>query len=245
MTQLYVRFFRHSANRWLLALGLLLSVLVPQDAEASHSMGADLTYECLGGNLYRLRLAFYRDCDGIPAPSSVTININSSCYPARTVTLFPTPSSPLEISPICATQVSSCQGGTYVGVQQWTYEGTVTLNGPCADWNFSFTECCRNAAITNLVGASGESMYVNAILNNLAAPCNNSPIFSNYPVPFACVNRNFVYNHGVYDQDGDSLVFQLVTPRTSATDSVTYGTGFSAAVPLTSGLLPILRSSLT
>jgi gliding motility-associated-like protein len=81
-------------------------------------------------------------------------------------------------------------------------------------------------------------MYVNAILNNLAAPCNNSPIFSNYPVPFACVNRNFVYNHGVYDQDGDSLVFQLVTPRTSATDSVTYGTGFSAAVPLTSGLLP-------
>ena len=31
----------------------------------------------IGGNQYRLRLAFYRDCDGIPAPSQVTISITS------------------------------------------------------------------------------------------------------------------------------------------------------------------------
>ncbi len=209
-----------------------------QQAKASHAMGADLTFRCLGGNNYELSLAFYRDCSGIPAPPSVAIEITSSCYPARTVTLFPAPNQPTEISPVCATQLSTCDGGTFVGVEQWIYRGTVVLNGPCSDWRFSFTECCRNVAITNVIGASGESMYVSAVLNNLAAPCNNSPIFSNFPVPFACVGQRFAYNHGVYDADGDSLVFQLVTPRTALNDSITYSPGFSATTPLSSSLLP-------
>ncbi|MBL0343143.1 MAG: hypothetical protein IPP71_21105 [Bacteroidetes bacterium] len=42
-----------------------------QEVSASHAMGADLTYECMGGNTYKMRVSFYRDCIGIAAPTSV------------------------------------------------------------------------------------------------------------------------------------------------------------------------------
>ena len=31
---------------------------------ASHAMGGELTYKCVGGNAYVFELAFYRDCNG-------------------------------------------------------------------------------------------------------------------------------------------------------------------------------------
>ena len=59
--------------------GLLLTVCTfsVRDAKASHAMGMDLTYVCLGGNTYEFTLNFYRDCAGAGAPGSLTININS------------------------------------------------------------------------------------------------------------------------------------------------------------------------
>ena len=42
--------------------------LAGQQARGSHSMGADLTYTCLGGNTYQVTITFYRDCIGIAAP---------------------------------------------------------------------------------------------------------------------------------------------------------------------------------
>jgi hypothetical protein len=204
-------------------------------------MGADLTYECRGGNLYRLTFTLYRDCAGIPAPTAITINVSSSCYAPRSVTLFPTATSPVDISPVCSAVASKCVDpvSAFPGVEKWTYIGTITLNGPCADWYFTYTECCRNAAITNIAFPGGESMFIDATLNNLVAPCNSSPVFSNYPILFAFQGKHFIYNQGAHDPDGDSLVFQLTTPRsTSLIDTVQYLPGFSPQVPLTSGLIP-------
>jgi len=51
-----------------------------QSANASHAMGADITYECLGGDTYRIRVSFYRDCIGIASPGNVWVNVVSqSC----------------------------------------------------------------------------------------------------------------------------------------------------------------------
>ncbi|MBL0104160.1 MAG: hypothetical protein IPP51_10690 [Bacteroidetes bacterium] len=49
--------------------GLLIALwmLALPSAKASHSMGSDLTYHCLGGNQYEITLSFYRDCAGIDA----------------------------------------------------------------------------------------------------------------------------------------------------------------------------------
>lgn len=247
MIQSTERFFSSGAVTFrVLVFSVLLSLLAGS-AQGSHSMGADMTYTCLGNNRYVIKLAFYRDCAGIPAPGSVTVDISSSCATLPSVTLFPTADSPYDsISPECvnSSQQSTCHGGTLVGVERWTYVDTVTISQACSDWRFSWSTCCRNTAITNILNPGGESMYISALLNNLAAPCNSSPIFSNFPVPFTCVGQRFTYNHGVYDVDGDSLYFQLVNPRNGplAGDTIQYDSGFTAAHPFTSSLLPVSNS---
>ncbi len=204
------------------------------EVQASHSMGSDLTYRCLGGNQYELTLSFYRDCAGIPADSFAWINITSSCFPSGSVTLQLVPGTGQEITPLCPSQVSTCNGGTFTGVQEYVYKGIVNLPGPCADWSFDYYLCCRNMAITNLDFPASTSMYVFATLNNLVANCNNSPTFSNRPVPFVCMGQQYCYNHGAFDPDGDSLVYTLMTPMDSPNFPVQYSTSFSATNPLTS-----------
>ena len=58
------RFLRHL----LIALGALL--LWQGEARATHAMGGELTYECIGAGIYRVRLSFYRDCNGVAAPTN-------------------------------------------------------------------------------------------------------------------------------------------------------------------------------
>lgn len=48
----------------------LLFVLVAFKSNASHVMGGEITYKCIGGNTYIFELTFYRDCNG----SDVTIS---------------------------------------------------------------------------------------------------------------------------------------------------------------------------
>lgn len=203
---------------------------------ASHSMGADLTYQCLGGNNYRLRLSFYRDCDGATAPIQAIINVSSaSCGISFDVFADTIPNTGKEITPICPTMESTCGNGTFTGIQEWIYEADVTLPMECSDWTFSYELCCRNSAITNISNPSGENIYVYSMLNNTNGVCNNSPTFANKPVPFICLDQQFCFNHGSSDIDGDSLVYTPITPMTSSGGwNVTYLPGFTSTQPLTS-----------
>ncbi len=206
-----------------------------QKATASHSMGADLTYTCLGGNTYQVTLTFYRDCIGIAAPTNPFVTINSaSCGQSLGVTCYPRAGTGQEVTPACSTSVTTCNGGTFTGIQEWVYDGIVTLPQQCTDWVFGYALCCRNAAITTIVTPGSSTFYIYATLNNVITPCNNSPTFSNKPVPFVCNGQQFCFNHGAYDIDGDSLAYQLITPYQTATTTVVYNAPYNAAQPLNS-----------
>jgi gliding motility-associated-like protein len=81
-------------------------------------------------------------------------------------------------------------------------------------------------------------MYIPATLNNVAAPCNSSPTFSNPPATIICNGQQFCFNHGAIDPDGDSLVYSMVTPYDdgpgSGTPNVIYLGGYTAQQPLPS-----------
>lgn len=217
-----------------IAFFLILALCNTEKVQASHSMGSDLTYRCLGGNSYEITLSFYRDCAGVEADTAALIHFESSCYGDDTLTIYQIPGTGQEISPICRNDTTTCNGGDFTGIQEYVYQGIINLPGPCADWKFSFNLCCRNWAITNINNPGNTLMYIYATLNNTITPCNNSPVFSNKPVPFACLGQQFCYNHGGFDTDGDSLVYSMITPYDSAGLSVSYIPPFSATSPLSS-----------
>src|SRR5206468_359523 len=110
----------------------------------------------------------------------------------------------------------------------------VTLPMQCTDWSFSYSLCCRNAAITTITTPGSNTFYIYATLNNTISPCNSSPTFTNKPVPFSCLGQQFQFNHGAVDPDGDSLVYTLVDPMQTATNPVSYINPYSATNPLNS-----------
>lgn len=231
--------FRKLSLPGLFILAIPFWMLVPTpEARATHAAGAELTYHCLGGLSYEVYAVFYRDCGGTPEPSTLTIAYKSaSCNYARTIMATKVATgNGTEITLPCTTMPSSCNGGNSTGIVRWVYRAVVTLPFACNDWTFSYRVCCRNCTVTTIQApcATGSELYVEAKLNNLAAPCNSSPVYGNSPIAFVCLGQNFNYNQGTFDPDGDSLSYELIVPKTSATGEVTFIPPATAASPIAS-----------
>ena len=220
--------------RILIAL-LGMMTWMTNDMRATHAMGADLTYECIGPNQYKVKLQFFRDCHGIEPEFLLSVRASSaSCNSIFTVNMTRV-GAPEIITPLCPGEPDECIGNGTYGVQQYFYEGTTTLP-TCAgggnDWVFSWTECCRNTAITTLILPDGQDFYVTAKLDNTLSDCNNSPTFLNVPTPFTCAGQEVFYNHGAVDPDGDELRYSLVNCQKASNTTVDYLPPYTGATPL-------------
>ena len=234
---------------------LLLGLIsFTKPAQASHIGGGDFNYQCIGPNTYMVTLNLYRDCDGIGMGilQYQTINFTSTCGQTLAVH-FPLQNVPLgtEISQLCSSSIvnSTCNGGNLPGMQQYTYSGIVVLDPPCNDWTMSWTSCCRNADIQNIVNPASSSLWVPATLNSASDSCNNSPVFNAQPIPYVCQNQPVNYNFGVSEPDGDSLVYSLVSPIASSNNGVhtniTWNTGYSSTQPIPGCILNPNTGQLT
>lgn len=220
-----------------LLLALIATILLfcaPIRSYASHCVGADLSYECLGNNQYRITLNFYRDCNGISAPSSASVTIKSSSCGRNLSATLNRQGGATQVAPICPQQLNqtTCNGGNLPGIEQYVYSGVVTLPAQCADWVIGYDLCCRNSAITNLNSPGSYDMYVEARLNNANGLCDNSPVFTSLPTPYICSGQQTFYNHGAVDIDGDSLVFSLANPLGGPGSNIPFKSGLSVNNPI-------------
>jgi gliding motility-associated-like protein len=200
-------------------------ISVYSETYASHAMGADLTYDCIGPNTYRVRYTFYRDCAGIAAPTTATVRYSSiTCGINLNLTVNLVPGSATEVSPLCPSYIglSRCNGGTLPGVQAYIYEGVVTLPAYCTDWVFSVSINARNAALNTISTPGSQNLYVEANLNNISTLCNSNPIYTTIPVPYICLGQPYTFNVGAIDADGDSLYYELTPALTAAGTPVPY-----------------------
>jgi hypothetical protein len=208
-----------------------------QNLKATHAMGAEITYDCLGGNTYEFTLRFYRDCEGITPLNSLTLTFNSaSCNQNFSRNAILQVGYPIEVSPLCPLQLpnSECNGGNLPGVQEYLYKATVTLPAACRDWKVGFSEGYRNATITTIDKPNSTYLYVETLLNNVDAPCNSSPDFTNIPTPFVCRNQPYDYNHGALDPEGDSLAYSLADVLKASGSQATYLGSYSGINPISS-----------
>lgn len=222
-------------NQFILALIFILASIQTQ---ASHIMGGEVTYRWLSGNDYLVSLNLYRDCSGIPAPTTGDIAVfSTSCQDSFIVNL-PEVSFD-QLTPACNNVVTTCNGGVSFGFERHFYSDTVTLPFTCYDWKFVFAECCRNATITNLNNGSGYGAYFYTGIDNLNVLFNNSPVFTAEPIIFLSTTQNYTLNNGIFDPDGDSLVISLSPAldgnifSPSVANAIPYNPGYSYLNPVT------------
>ncbi len=182
----------------------LLTVLFAPMAHATHNMGKDLQYVCLGqvgGNMqYKVTVRYYRNCwdnsfqgQAASAPSSVGLEVTatgcSGFTSNYTLNQDPTAQPPngSEVSQLCPAQLpqSGCnwtQSGSnppYPGVQVYTYTGIVNIPVGCGTVTFGTTDCCRNSSISNIPNPGGEDLSIYCTVNNTIDPATGQPYCNN------------------------------------------------------------------
>ena len=138
---------------------------------------------------------------------------SASCGVSSSVSLYQVGPSVI-ITPICPTMNSTCTGGAVIGIEEYTYVGTISIS-KCTDWILSVEECCRNNAINTINSPGSEELRIEATLNNTLY-CNNSPTFSQPPVPYICANTLYCYNNGAIDSFNIDSLESILTNSISA-----------------------------
>jgi hypothetical protein len=77
-----------------------------------------------------------------------------------------------------------------------------------------YAERNRNSGILNIPNAGEVPFYTETLLTVASgAPCNHPVTFKVLPIDRACKGIAFFHNPGAIDIDGDSLTYELVTPK--------------------------------
>jgi gliding motility-associated-like protein len=216
---------------------LLTFAILPRQAEASHMMGVDLTYECLNNCTIRVYLRAYRDCTGASGiTNAISFNAQTPGCGQPTAIGGWSVQVTTEVTPLCPGAATGCtvSNAPINGVQEYYwYRDYNICNVPNCLYTISWGSCCRNGAITS--GASNQGMGINTTtLNTSIQPCNSSPQFSTPPVPYICQGQPYTFNQGATDPEGDSLSYSLGPCYTDAFAQVNYATasGYSPTQPL-------------
>jgi large repetitive protein len=195
--------------------------LIAGQAEASHVLGGNFTWQCLGAGQYQVTFTMYRDCYGQTAPlpvETVFMVPDASCGIDPTSVGFNLVST-TEVTELCPTELinSSCNGGILPGVQRIVYTETVTLDPSCAwtlywvsgDWNYA----------NNINFMTFPDAYIHCEINP-AAGCISSPQLTSQPVPYECRNQGVITNPLTWSNTGGlTLNYTLGTTLTLSDES--------------------------
>lgn len=195
-------------------------LLLPTVLQASHIVGGEMTYTCLGNDRYDIALTIFRDCEnGNPQayfdnPAIVGIFNARTGNLIRTISLFLPSDDTLDLTQVnpCFTIVQD------VCIHTTTYRRRLTLPYSADGYHLVYQRCCRNNVITNILqpGFTGAT-YETLIGPSALSSCNSSPSFQDWPPFYICQGSSIDYDNSATDIDGDSIVYGLYTPHEGGT----------------------------
>jgi gliding motility-associated-like protein len=179
----------------LFLLNLLLPVVCPFLAFATHQRAAEITYRHVSGLTYEITLISYTFT---PSPANAFreyLLINWGDGTASEIRRVQVTYLPDEIT-----------YNKYLG--QHTFPGPSTYTISCEDPN-------RNGGILNIPNSINTPLFIvsELMISPFIGGYNNSPVLLIPPIDNGCVNQPFYHNPGAYDADGDSLSYKLITCR--------------------------------
>lgn len=190
-------------------------------ANASHSLGTELTYEYVGTsanpNQYHVVARLIRDLNSTIEDLVITLTCGKeecgNTLPGSfTATLTRTSSTPIP---------TGCANGGY-NYSADILEGLVTL--PPAHWTLSVNVSNRQRGVVNIAFSDTYTTYVKAELNNTNGLINSSPRFTTARIiQLTNSQPQQRYSANAFDAEGDSLVYQLVQPLAEPTAAAPCG----------------------
>jgi gliding motility-associated-like protein len=183
---------------------------------ATHIVGGEINYRCLGNNQYEITLRVFRDCDtGVPwfdNPASVGVfNAQDSLIFDLRLLMRENDTLDLNLTDPCLVAPPN------VCIHTTSYVDTVYLPFVVGGYQLVYQRCCRNQDIVNIVNPlDAGATYFCLITEEALLSCNSSAVFNAWPPVYICVNRPIIFNHSAIDADGDSLVYEMCTPLDGA-----------------------------
>ncbi len=204
--------------QYIITLFLLQFVLI-ENLSATHIIGGEVNYKCLGSNKYEITLIVYRDCfNGVPPfddPAQFGIfDKDYNLIDSLELKLNPDDTLKAILNDTCLVVPKN------VCVHTTIYKDTVELLPRPGGYIIGYQRCCRNNTIINIIDPQDTgASFVAFISEKALTECNNSAKFKNWPPIFICVNEQIKFDHSAIDIDNDSIYYRLCTPFKGATDT--------------------------
>ncbi|MBK9730012.1 MAG: gliding motility-associated C-terminal domain-containing protein [Chitinophagaceae bacterium] len=193
-------------------LCVAIVTLQPIFSKASHIVGGEMTYECLGNNEYLITLKVYRDCfngaAGYDDPTNVFVFDGNGNIVATLPIPFPgSDTLPNNTGNPCLVVPPG------ICVEEAIFQYNVFLDPSPGGYSMVYQRCCRNYSIDNIASPDNTgASYLGHIPDPDLAECNSSPYFKNFPPPIICLTEPLIFDHSAIDPDGDSLVYMICDP---------------------------------
>ncbi len=207
-------------NRVILSVLIVFLVLCDSNIKATHIVGGNMTYRCIGNDNYEISLVVQRDCSEVERFDSIAV---VSIYRASDgffvkglgesgSGLIAIPKTYADTIHETITNECSFVNGPLC-VEEMIYKDSVWLPFLEGGYILAYQRCCRNINISNIRDPleTGSVFYVE-LSENVMELCNNSPVFNNPTSISICKDEEFEFDHAAYDIDGDSLVYSLCQP---------------------------------
>ncbi len=188
----------------------------------THIVGGEFWYECIdsAANLYRVSLLLYRDCS-----SPLAAEFDNPAYLGLYDTAGNLMNGPigtdmtlLSRDTLLNTVSNICKAAPPgVCVEKGLYEVTMIIVPKAGGYHLVYQRCCRNDDIINIPNPLGTGFsWTVQIPDPGMAGCNNSPVFSIVPPTLICLQDSVIVDYRAVDPDGDSLTYELCSPKGSS-----------------------------
>ena len=193
--------------------------ILPFNANATHIVGGEIGYRCLGGNQYEITLRVFRDCFNADPTALFDDPGIIGVYASNGLRL-----SNISLRPIGNDTLREGLDSCYtsfinsVCVHTTVYKSVITLNPRVGGYHFVYQRCCRNTTISNIVNPTEAGATYDILLTEAAMQkCNSSPVVNRWPPVYVCAYQELNVNSAATDADNDSIAYKLCTPLVGGT----------------------------
>jgi len=221
---------------------LLLALLLPLGASATHIVGGELDLQHTTGNNYTLTLNLYFDAINGSA-GALDQSLVAGIFDKATNQRLALVTLPLTSNTFVQYTNPACAVGS-LSTRKLVYTKGIVLDAATyanpAGYYVAVERCCRNLSISNIAypGDAAQTFYLEfpAVVRSGAAFVDSTPRIFPPLGDYACRGELFYYDFGGVDPDGDSLAYDMVTPLNGHATSA--GTN-SAPTPTAAPYIPI------